>query len=346
MKAAIITINNRINLEEKNIRSLEVIYFRKYLLTKFDEVDYVSSKTKKEVYIKEYKDINDVKASDYDALYIHNSNPNLFGGVLKEDVIKNIKFINAFSGNIGYLITDPKLNFVNFAKRFFDRQEKGTAKCDVKLTRKDVDTFTRVSQSIKAIWTGRDYELYMSKFKSSEIKLEFGYNVKLFESIYEDKLNNKGEYPDMVKEYDLCYYGNNRRGYRSKRLRDYFVDSPLKNYFIGYEPGFKCNFIKYVDQKLLHREIRKAKASIVIGDKEHNNNIITARFYENIIYGVISFIDKDYDPEKRLYKNELLQQILYVDDWRGIKYALNRIEEEGLYDEIIRLQKEELKNII
>jgi hypothetical protein len=332
MKALIVTINNRINLEEKNIRSLEVIYLRKYLLRNFDEVDYGSRWTKKEKDIENYYDIGDINVDKYSALFIHNSNCNFFGGIIKDEVIETIKVINKFEGPIYYVITDPKLKFVPFADIIHKRKPD-------KLTKQDVEIFN--SKKIKALWTGRDYDLYCSNLK--EIVLPFESNIPLFEMIFKDKFE-KIEKSELPPIFDLCYYGNNRGGYRKKMLDHYFKGGFLKSYFIGFDPGYKnTSFIGYVDNKKLANEVQKAKASIVIGDKEHNDNIITARFYENIIFNILSFIDINYDTKKVLYVDPMLQELMYVGSIFDIINSLNTIKREGLYDVIIDKQTKELE---
>lgn len=348
MKVGIITINNRINLQSKNIRSLEAIYLEKYL-TNFDkkEVDFISKKTSKEKSIDNYIDINSlINFKDYDELYIHNFNNNFFGGVCSAETIRTIRMLNQYNGKLYYYITDPKLFFKNIASEIFERQKKEAIKFSddvAPLTIKEVNQFTEVTSRMKVIFTGRDYEECLNRV-SPKVKLEHERDIPIFEFMFMNH-NKYQELSNVSKIYDICYYGNNRGGYRIKKLKSYFNNNLLKSNVIGFDIPFENNTCdKYQDNNDLYDLIRRSYSSIVIGDLEHENCWTTARFFENIRAEVISFIDFSYDRDHYLIQNKDLQNILYVSSPNKIKDELNQLKkDEAYYDDVIELQKEELK---
>jgi hypothetical protein len=174
-RALITTINNRINLEEKNIRSVDIVNLEKYLLDieKFNEVSFLSKKTSKEYSIDNYIDIYNIKNINYATdLFIYNNNCNFFGGKVSSDVIKTIKLINEFEGNLYYLITDPRINITNYAKIIYDRSSEGKLGIlgNETLTIDDVKKFTSQIEKMKAIWCGRDYQKFIDSLNDKEIK--------------------------------------------------------------------------------------------------------------------------------------------------------------------------------
>ncbi len=345
MKIGIITINNRIIVDKHNIRSIEIIYLKKYLENNNNSVFYISKKTNKEKNLNDYLDIKDVNLNDFDEIYIHNSNCNFFGGIVDDYTIIIIKKINEFNGNIYYVITDPKLKFVNFAKIIYERINiKGNIKGCENFSKKDYNDFTEKIKNIKAVWTGKDYNLFCNLLKETDLKLDFGFNIPLFQLIYTEEEYTLDETKNKI--YDICYYGNNRGGYRSKKLNYYFNNNFFSKYIIGFESNYpKTKSIKYINNSILLSEVNKSYCSLVIGDKEHNNNIITARFFENIKAKVVSFIDLDYDCEKTLYKSERLKKIVYVESPEELSDKIKFIKQhKNLYDFIINEQFKELEN--
>lgn len=93
----------------------------------------------------------------------------------------------------------------------------------------------------------------------------------------------------------------------------------------------------------LYTKLDECIASIVIGDKAHNNSFITFRYYENIIKGLLSFIYLDYDTDKKLYKSELLKKYMYFKDGKDLNTKLNIIlKDENLWKQILEEQLKEI----
>ena len=89
----------------------------------------------------------------------------------------------------------------------------------------------------------------------------------------------------------------------------------------------------------LYDELKYCWSSLVIGDKYHENTWLTSRFYENIIYGLINFIDIEFDINKKIYQSELLKKYLYVKGSDDLVHKLNKIKNNpDLYKKIIEEQ--------
>ena len=344
MKTAIMTLNNRIRLNGDNIRSLEAIWLEKYLVKFLNkEVDFLSKKIVFEKSIDNYYDLTTVEdINKYDEIILHNYNLNFFGGTIDDYTVKTIKLLNKFNGTIYYIITDPKLYFQSIADSLLERLKIDKINFSgERISVDDLLLFKEVEKKFKAIFTGRDYNYFLEKQKPIH-KLDFAYNIPLFEFMFINKpIKNNTE---VVKQFDLCYYGNNRGGYRTKVLKSIFSNSFLKTNVIGFNidmPNNVCD--SYVDNNILNEYIKRSVGSIVIGDKEHENNWITARFFENINNNLLSFIYYSYDSNKVLYESEFLKEYMYFSTPQKIINTFKLIEKNpNFYQQILIEQKQEL----
>ena len=103
LKTAIVCFSgNRISLSAKNVRTVDLIYLRKYLLDKLgrSEVDFVAKKTVKEKDIDYFKDIYETNLSDYDEVCLYNATFNPFGGYINSENIEVLKQLYDFNGTI------------------------------------------------------------------------------------------------------------------------------------------------------------------------------------------------------------------------------------------------------
>jgi hypothetical protein len=127
-----------------------------------------------------------------------------------------------------------------------------------------------------------------------------------------------------------------------------YLNNGLKKRVIGFDENKlllqNTQYVPYAAPDPLASLVQQAVGSIVIGDPSHNNNIITARFYENILFDVCSFIDLEYDPERKLYKDDYLKKFMYVADGHELAKKISLIKrDEQLFKAILIKQKNELQ---
>lgn len=337
MKALIMRLTQRISIESGGHTSIESLMFREYLLNKegFNEVYFCDKIIRNNA--DNYVDVFKTDLNDYDVVYLTNSPANFFGGVIGEDTIEKFRKIGKFNGKLFYVINDPKIYYVDTSKRALENGQ---------LTQEEYDNFNEKIKRMKIIFTGTNYGLYesMIKNKSNFYKLEFEKNIPLFEFTFINYNFNKNVLSfSREKEFDLVYYGDNRGGYRDKKLKQYFNNDILKTKTIGLKDDYLNNTkLKKIRNDQLSNEMQDCYASLIIGDKEHNNNWITYRFFEGILAKVIIFIDLDYDTEKKYLDDELLKQFCYVKSPDEIDDKLEFINKNNLYEKIIELQLKEL----
>jgi hypothetical protein len=341
MKIGIISPISRILIDKKSIRSLEATYLHKYLKSKYNcDVHYISKKIK-ETDI-DYIDINTLNSlNDYDKIYIHNFNTNFFGGLVSELTIKFLRLISTYNNELIYYITDPKLKYQNIATQILKRKSS-TFEVDI-----TTDELKKIEKAIaynelrtKALFTGYNYQpIFGLDFTSVEI-----YNV--FKDIGSDIVLPVNDLfaESAEKVYDICYYGDDRGSYRNNKIKKYFNTISLNTLTIGCDLELANNqFYKKVDHSELYKLVQKSYSSLVIGDKEHENSFATMRFYENIQFEVVSFVDISYDSNKSLFSNQLLKDFNYIQSQEELVNKITDLKKDNnLYNQIINLQKTEL----
>lgn len=365
MKAAIITLNGRITLGQHNIRSIDIAALKAFVAsrTEYRVIDYVST-TKKRLKegdpesVSYFKDSSATSLLEYDDIYIYNSTANFIGGAIQSHTVRQIKEISRHKGRLFYVQTDPQLHLVNLAFIIYNAVEGGrklTFPNEQRLSKEDVERFSQ--QKWTVLYNGRNYEkytpFYHRKVSTRDRCLIIGFEyVDYFEKLYASlSLNLPNSRSISDREFDLVYYGN-WRPERAKTFKKYFLDNGLKNYFIGIKdtqlpnaPFLDVEFCDYIDHSLLGNEVNRAIASVVIGDPTHGETQVkTARFFENIKSKVVSFIDLQYDPQRTLYRNNLLRDHLYVNDGLQVAQKLQKIKQrEGMFERILELQLQELE---
>ncbi len=341
MNVAIISINDRIALHENTAKSIDSVWFKKYLeFTRPGiKVSYITNKileTKKCDDVIHYEDAD---LNEFDELYIQNSMTHFTGRDIKPHTVDLIKKIAKYKKLINVLFTDPSMFFMNFPEKIFHGKNM-KYKDELRIEEKEIDAWKGLD--LKALWTGSDYSKYIENIgKRYYQHIDDSENVELFEFCFINK-----ELPsrsNLEKGYDICYWGDKRQSDRQKKIKK-FMHPVLKKLFIGQESDIQ-NSICYKKQK--HKEmidlIQGSRSALVIGDNAHDGNITTFRFFEAIRMGLVAFIDKNYDPEMKLIKDDVLRKVLYVENGRDIVEKLYFIKKNNAFREIIKLQDEELK---
>lgn len=370
-KSAIVMLNGRLNLTTTDMIAVELEHIKKLLEKNYSRtVDYVSHKTKKDKDNPSYKDIEDTSLSDYDEVYIYNSSLNLFGGVFSMACLQTFKQLLSFKGTIYYILSDPRFPCQNFGELVRYKLQKGNGKLKVGgkigetdiLTEADCDKFTNeIFPNIITAFNGFDYEMFYDLYAAAHKKLNaqtalptgkrwcqftffeyFGYKLLQDPEVSKD-------YPWQDKNYDLVYYGINRRNERNKIIADLYSPASLRKLFIGFD-GVELPNTKQIDRvercDLFKTIASKSIATIVIGDTFHNNNCITFRFYEAMLLDVVALVHDSFDKDRKLIKSKTLQEFIFVKTKEDVEDRLKRLREsEELYRHIVELERNEVKRL-
>ena len=159
------------------------------------------------------------------------------------------------------------------------------------------------------------------------------------------------------KEFDIIYYGTNRRTERMKIMdsmfKEYHWDQEdpympsLNKRWIGYDPEYPDTVVSdFLDRKELGKEIDKSWSSLVMGDIHHYGNVRTLRFFESLASNSLALIHAPYEGNTLLVTKKLRDLITFntYDDIIN-KITFFKYGWKNQYLEILELQKEEFKKI-
>jgi hypothetical protein len=330
-KTAITCVFSNPQYAKTTPRGLELIYLKELLEEKNREVLIFGNKCRTNKDLDFFIDIKSIKDYDLDSIIIQLAPANFFGGVFSEysvDAIKNLADIYLDKKvKFNIIPTDPRIKPVNPALIFSERFD---------MLKEYIDIWDEIIKESTYLFPGKN----LNKFFDMDIKFNV-FKLDWFAYIFKKGVNFSEFVDDNQKEFDVIYYGDKRGSHRNNKIKKYMPYS-TKNLLLGYkEPKITyATFKNKVNHSELFEVLNKCKVSLIIGDKEHEDNVTTFRFYEALASSSLAAIDINFDPNKELIKNEKLREILYVDCMNDIKKLVNLYSEE-----LILLQQLELKRI-
>lgn len=331
-KIAITSVFANLTYNDKNHRGLEAMFFKQMMEDKGAEVHVVGYKNRNVKDLDFYIDYNDTDFSEYGAVIIQLSTANFFGGVMGEHSEKICDDLAKFEGKIYMLVNDPRIPPINYAKVINDR---------FGLCADSVESWDTIIKEATYLFSGRD----VSKFLGWQPKNWM--HVDWFTYIFKHRFTQDESIDlwspardDSEKTWDLVYYGDRRGSFRENQIRKYFP-ADTNNLLIGYKSDkVPATFMKKLQHSDLMTELDKVKVSLITGDEEHLDNVATYRFYETLASNCLAAIQIEYDPQKRLIQDPVLQELLYVKDQADVKKLI-----ASWSPDLIDRQKKELRRI-
>jgi hypothetical protein len=348
MKIAIIKIGGRIANEGHGITAFEAVSVSKMLskggLHHVDCFTKISDKDQPipELNIFEISKHYDKISNDYDALVVLNGNINFYGGVETPDQIMNLHIVNNFKGKVFYIFIDTILPLKNVWESIKKKpwgskyQEK-----DMNITRSDIIYVTMCYD------TGAVYDIVK---KTGIIPAKVAYFPFEKYAFFGERLPEIG-----TKTLDLTYGANSFRNKREKKFVKYYFGLPedINVSFYGKmkTEDFNPKLIAGKRQPIFEGpvkfnenliEMNKAICTLNISDTFNEGRQLNPRVYETVLANVVSFMDIDYDPQKRAFKNEKLQKFLYVKTQADLVHRIRILRENPkAMKEILDLQFED-----
>lgn len=368
-KAAIVSYNTRLTLSSKHIRATGIAYTRDYILKVLnrDTCDILSIPHSEDD-TSYYKDIRDFESgklniNEYDEIFVYNGPMNVYGGVFPIPSIPTMLSLIKFTGDIWYVLTDPSLPPNNVALLV---QQKFKY-CDVpdhvkmidktlkKVTQKDIEDFTHnVYEKTKIAFCGLDYKKYYDGYNPEKrvearkiYNADWAYFGLLEYYAINEFLDLKLQTPEKEgKLYDFAYCGNHRTS-RDEVVRGVVGLTDLKCATVGYGDiitGENLDIYPYMYHTDMFNFMNKqVYSTIVMGDNLHNNNMITARYYESMLLNVVAFIWHKYDADKQFVKNQELKDFIYISSFDEYHEKLLKIKEDKeLFKRIVELERKEV----
>jgi hypothetical protein len=310
---------------------LEFYYFKKLFENIGYEVNFVGNKTRTYKDLDHYVHYENVNLNDYDLVLFFPSNPIFFGGVMNPMMPAMVKLMAEYNGPVIQMQSDPKVLIGNPAEPLQKR---------FNLCGEHVEKWNEINKRSHYLFPGKDISKYTGWTPENVYQYDW-FKYILRDRMIDLKPRNLIQ-RKSIKKYDVVYYGNSNRGsFREKQLRHYFP-ADTNNLLIGYKSThIVADQIPKVPHSQLLSKIEECKVSLVVGDKEHLDNVITFRLYETLASDCLAAIQIEYDPNKEIIQDEVLRELLYVTNSEDVKKLVNSYSED-----LLDLQKKELNRLL
>lgn len=290
----------------------------------------------------EYEGIN---SRGYEALVVLNGNVNFFGGAEAPDQILNYWLINNFKGRVYYIYCDPSLQLTQIWGSVAKKEWASSWKQeDIEITRNDI-VYVSQPYNLKAVKEIQDKV-------GIEIEKTVHYPFERFPCLNEQiKIN---ENPSV----DLSYGGTMRGNRRIKKMVKFYFgySDDIKVEMFGKikEPDLIATRDKHFSSKMRAPEfgppvnydefmtkMNDTLSHVVIGDIWYEGNDMAQRCFESIWSNVITFIDEDMDPQRRVFPSGPCAKFNYVKDHRDVEKRIKALKENPkIRKEILKAQFE------
>ena len=337
-KALIVNPNTGKSALISTIGDTECVGFYKMLELAGVEPYYLQQNKFTEINTLTLDEIDDINKFDY--VFLYNYNANFFGGADNPFIINCVKMLAMYKKDIYYLLVDMGIFFKQLGAGILSRpweSVKGLIEKDI-----TIGNLIYISQGydlnlINVLKQGKGVISKSTKYYPLQVMALFNKNIK-FEDYNSDR------------EYDLYYGGSFRSGRRETQFIDYFFNKDIKSALFGSisEKDFKGFNGKYptfngkVKQDLIIEENRKGLATIILSEKNYNNNMITLRLYESILADMVVFIDNKFDTKHIIFNDPVLKDFNYVKNGKELQDKILKLksDKEFLYNIIIKQREE------
>ena len=185
-----------------------------------------------------------------------------------------------------------------------------------------------------------------------------GINIK--DAIYvpfNEWIFHTNDFVENTAEVDLILGTSNRGGRRRQKYTDYFFGrDDLKVEFFGLikEKDFKPKDIRGLAKPIFTPRLKDCRdmikknatgfATVIIGDKNYNNNMVTLRLGESLLANCVTFIDNDFDKRHTIYPD---YDFMYVRNGRELELKIKILKEDHeLHKKILDIQHELVQKFI
>lgn len=222
---------------------------------------------------------------------------------------------------------------------------------EIKLLENRFEGIKKMQDDFVVAFCGLDYNKFVVANKIKVLpKAWFNFNVYYWVTLNDDLDLRLKDYPFEDKKYSACYYGYIKDLERIIRTEEFYskVDKP----FLVVKGGNK-NFFKNMDfdhdidvhKNMPYRELlgfvpKNAKSSLITHNKIILGNQVSPRWFDLMLMDIVCFVDENFDPEHNLC-DEWLHEYTYCKDGQEYADKLKVIENnEQLYKEIVKRQRE------
>ena len=255
--------------------------------------------------------------NSFDKVLVMNALVDFPGGEENKMIDALFKFLKPYKGVIYNLLVDLAIPFKQLYPLVKDRKwNKYQTAEEINLD----NEFIILSQASNINEVRRIYE-------------KSGVNIKDIRYVpINEWIVHTNEFIENTGEVDLIIGTSFRGGRRKQKYTDYFLrrneisvelfGSIKPNHFKGITIPNNVKFTeKLKDVSKVVEKNSTGFATVLVGDPNYKNNIITLRFAESLLANCVTFIDEDFDRNHRIYPNIPFLYTKNGDDLeRKIKY--------------------------
>ena len=274
-----------------------------------------------------------INSRGYEGLVVINGNLNFFGGAEDLAGILIWRMINLFKGRVFYVYCDGMIPLRQVWPSIAGKPWASNWKQEeIEIRRTDI------------VYVSQPYDLVAA----GEIIAKASVPVEAIEHYPTEKfpcLN--GVIPmNPNPTWDLSYGGTMRGGKRIKKMA---------KYYFNYGKGLRVEMFGKIDLEPIHKEAKKQYGSevtipvinppvnwiefeqkmndtlahVVIGDIWYEGRHITQRTYESIFANVVTFVDTDFDPQRRVFGTTgFCSEFNYVSSQQEVEAKLLKVKED------------------
>lgn len=275
-----------------------------YLLRQLDiskhDVTIVTHKTRNTVIPKRlrFQEIQETEDFDnFDKILLFNFSINFFGGAEDPNLIQLYRALARTRTEIVYINTDGQLPFRQLWPSIWKRDwAKDYVEEEFHITSDKVRYLTQgynIPKVRKQIAKKRD--------SITPHAIDY-YNIPRTVLAKHELYIKDAKHKWHERPYDLAFGGYVRNSHKRKKIEK-FYNQPNTLLFGNLRDTRAplATFERKVSYQSFIRKMQTAKATIIIGDKDYNNNFFTLRMYESLLADCITYIDQELDPYRRFY---------------------------------------------
>lgn len=310
----------------KTTPSAETIYLSKALKEMGHEVDIISLKDGE--YTIAFESVEDING--YERLLVINGSANFFGGAPNFAVLKAQQAMAAYKSKIYYLLTDVRLNFSQtwpaiqnkeWVSHYSEETLMITSPIKIVSQGVNLDVAKKIHKKALTEGTTLEYEYFpLEQYKIHDDTFEFS--------------------SPEEKTVDLIYGGSFRGGQREAKMVEFLFDTGLNVEFFGTAKATQFKSPKFhwevppeftgkIPMDQVSEKNSSGIATLIIGDKNYNDNFITLRVWETLASDAVVLIDEEFDTKHRIIQDDRF----YV---KNRAELIERIEELKSNDELRR----------
>ena len=273
----------------------------------------------------EIKDINE----EYDLLFAYNGPINLYGGAPCPWMQENFLMMAKWKKAVYFLYNDPNMPWKDLWPAVASKTWNTYKLEDIDVT-SDIIVLSNMYET--------DFKVAKAKHKKVKQNVSFKYFPFNEWILYSDLV------PGNIKntsECDLTYGGSFRGGNRAEKMVNYFFNKEkisVDLFGTVRLDQFPEELIKdkkapnFLGKQQMSKVLEvgaRGIASIIFGDTNYNNNLITLRVFESILSGSVTFIDNDFDVNHQIFDEEFM----YVKNGEELEDKIVQLKNDPLLRE-------------